>query len=136
MTATALTRVPIERTEHPHVVKSADTLGGEPRVEGTRISVLQIFDMARHGMAVAEIVADFPDLSVAQVYDALSYAHDHPEEIEYHREGHRLRNVLKSNNLVYYDHRLLTPEQLKAIEPLPPDAEVYTWETLPPDLDE
>ena len=25
---------PIERTEHPHVVKSADTLGGEPRVDG------------------------------------------------------------------------------------------------------
>jgi hypothetical protein len=38
-------RAPIERTEHPHIVKSADTLGGGPRIEETRISVLLIFDM-------------------------------------------------------------------------------------------
>ena len=136
MTATLPTRAPIERTEHPHVVKSADTLGGEPRLEGGRISVLQIFTMAEHGMSAAEIVADFPDLTLAQVYDALSYAHDHPDEMEFHRERHKLRNILKAYDMVFYDHRLLTREQLAALGPLPPDAEVYTWETLPPELDE
>ena len=38
-TSEAKPRAPIERTEHPHVVKSADTLGGEPRVEDSRIPV-------------------------------------------------------------------------------------------------
>ena len=41
MATTTLTdkpRVPIERTGHPHVVKSADTLGGQARIDGTRIS--------------------------------------------------------------------------------------------------
>jgi uncharacterized protein (DUF433 family) len=137
MTATtAPVRVPIERTEHPHVVKSAGTLGGEPRVDGTRLSVLQIFDMAEYGMSVAEIIADFPFLTPAQVHDALSYAHDHPDEMEYHRERHKLRNILKKHGLVYYESRLLTPAQLAARGPLPPNAQVYDWETLPPELDE
>ena len=110
MTATtAATRAPIERTEHSHVVKSAGTLGGEPRVEDTRLSVLKIFDMAEHGMSVAEIIADFPFLTPAQVHDALSYAHDHPDQMEYHRERHKLRNILKKHGVVYYVSRLLTP---------------------------
>ena len=32
MTGTLSQRAPIERTEHPHVVKSADTLGGGPGI--------------------------------------------------------------------------------------------------------
>jgi uncharacterized protein (DUF433 family) len=137
MTATLPpTRAPSERTEHPHVVKSADTLGGEPRVEDTRMSVLQIFDMAEYGMSVAEIIADFPFLTPAQVHDAISYGYDHPDEIEFHRERHKLRNVLKKHGLVYYDSRLLTPGQLAALDPPPDEANVYTWETLPPELDE
>ena len=96
MTATVPKRAPIERTEHPHVVKSADTLGGEPRIEGTRISVLQLFDMAEHGMSAEEIVADFPFLTLAQVHDALSYAYDHPDELAFHREQHKLRNIMKA----------------------------------------
>src|SRR5688572_9228952 len=92
MTATIpKTRAPIERTEHPHIVKSADTLGGEPRVEDTRMPVLQIFDMAEYGMSVAEIIADFPFLTPAQVHDAISYGYDRPDEMEFHRERHKLR---------------------------------------------
>ena len=72
------TRAPIERTEHPHVVKSADTLGGEPRVEDTRIPVRMIYNMVEADWPLAEITEHFPDLSRAQIYDALSYAYDHP----------------------------------------------------------
>ena len=98
--------------------------------------MLQVFDMAEHGMSVAEIIADFPFLTPAQVHDALSYAHDHPDQMEYHRERHKLRNILKKHGLVYYESRLLTPEQLAALGPLPADAKIYTWETLPPWEDE
>jgi uncharacterized protein (DUF433 family) len=65
MATIAPTRAPIKRTEHPHVVKSADTLGGEPRVVDTRISVHQLYDMAEYGMSVAEMIADFPYLTPA-----------------------------------------------------------------------
>ena len=63
--ATRPARAPIERTEHPHIVKSADTPGDESRVVDTRISVYQIYDMAEYGMSVAEMIADFPYLTPA-----------------------------------------------------------------------
>ena len=128
-------RAPIERTEHPHVVKSTDTLGGEPRVDGTRISVRQIATMFAAGTTVEEMVRDFPLLTPAQIHDAISYALDHPHEMAYHEERDRLRNILRRHNLIYYEGRTLLPQQFAALK-LPPDAVYYTWETLPPELDE
>jgi uncharacterized protein (DUF433 family) len=128
-------RAPIERTEHPHVVKSADTLGGEPRVEGTRISVRQIAAMFAAGTTVEEMVRDFPLLKPAQIHDAISYALDHPHEMAYHEGRDRLRNILRTHNLIYHEGRTLLPKQFAALK-LPPDAVYYTWETLPPELDE
>ena len=81
------TRAPIERTEHPHVVKSADTLGGEPRVEDSRIPVRQLFDLFQAGWTIAELVEDFPPLTPAQIHDAISYAHDHHDEMPSTRSG-------------------------------------------------
>jgi uncharacterized protein (DUF433 family) len=128
-------RAPVERTEHPHVVKSADTLGGEPRVDGTRIPVRQIAAMFGAGTTIEEIVRDFPPLTPAQIHDAISYALDHPQEMAYHEDRHRIRNILRKHNSIYYQGRLLLPEQFAALD-LPPDAVYYTWETLPPELDE
>ena len=133
--ATEKTRAPIERTEHPHVVKSADTLGGEPRVEGTRIPVRQIAAMFVAGTTVEELMRSYPPLTPAKIHDAISYAFDHPEEMAYHEERHRLRNILRRHGLIYYQGRLLLPQQFAALD-LPPDAVYYTWETLPPELDE
>jgi uncharacterized protein (DUF433 family) len=126
---------PIERTEHPHVVKSADTLGGEPRVEGTRIPVRQIAAMFAAGSTVEELMQSYPPLTPAQIHDAISYAFDHPEEMAYHEERHRLRNIMRRHNLIYYNGRTLLPQQFRTLD-LPPDAVYYTWETLPPELDE
>ena len=128
-------RAPIERTEHPHVVKSSDTLGGEPRVEGTRIPVRQIAAMFAAGTPIEEFARDYPPLTPAQIHDAISYALDHPVEMAYHEERHRLRNILRTGNLIYFEGRLLLPQQFAALD-LPPDAVYYTWETLPPELDE
>ena len=129
MTAPLSSRAPIERTEHPHVVKSADTLGGEPRIDGTRMPVRQIYEMDEHGMSAAEIVADFPFLTLAQVQDALRYAHDHPDEMVFHKERHKLRNMLRDLDLVLIGNRLVSREELATIE-VPPAVPVYTAETL------
>ena len=73
--ADAPARAPIERTEHPHVVKSADTLGGEPRVEDTRIPVRRLDNLVEAGTTVAEIIETWPRLMPAQVHDAHSGRH-------------------------------------------------------------
>ncbi len=66
-----------------HIEERPDVCGGKPCVVGTRIRVWDIHvwhDL--QGTTPAEVVADFPQLSVADVYAALAYYHDHREEIE------------------------------------------------------
>ncbi len=134
-TTAAATRAPIERTEHPHVVKSADTLGGQPRVDGTRFAVRHLYNSFAAGTTPQEIVETFPFLSLAQVLDALSYAYDHPDEMAELNEQNKLRSVLRDNDMVYVAGRLISRERLRP-EDVPPGAIVYTWETLPPWEDE
>ncbi len=127
-------RAPIERTEHPHVVKSADVLSGEPTVDGTRLAVRHI--LIRHrdaGMSPDEIATMF-GLTLAQVHDALSYAFDHADEIAFHIERNKIRNVMRKHDLVMVDRRLLSPKQLADVD-VPAGTPVYTWETLPPELE-
>lgn len=135
MATTAKTRPQTERTEHPHVVKTAGILGGEPRVEDARISVLQIFDMVTGGMTIDEIVAGYPSLTPAQIHDAVSYAYDHPDEMAYHRHRHKIRTIMKEGDLVMVNSFLYSRERLRP-EDVPPGAVVYTWETLPKQEDE
>jgi uncharacterized protein (DUF433 family) len=129
MTTAVETKAPAQRTEHPHIVKSADIFGGMPRVEGTRISVLQVRNWVESGMDFDYIVENFPPLTLAQIHDALSYSYDHPDELAEHRSRHTLRSVLKRADLVYVDGRLVPRSAFKESE-VPPGATVYTWETV------
>jgi uncharacterized protein (DUF433 family) len=135
MTATTKQRAKIERTEHPHVVKSAGTLGGKARIDDQRISVLQLFQMFEWGMSVDEIIASHPTLTPAQVHDALSYAYDHPGEIAADAERQTLRSVLKRADMVYVEGRLIPRASFKESD-VPPGAKAYTWETLPSGIGE
>jgi hypothetical protein len=87
------------------------------------------------GSSIEEIQKDYPSLTAAEIHDAISYALDHPEEIAEWWEHNRLRNALRDGGLIYYEGRLLLPQQFAALD-LPSDAVYYTWETLPPELDE
>ena len=129
-TTTEPTRAPIERTEHPHIVKSADTLGGEPRVEDTRFAVRHILNYVQSGMTPEEIAETWDFLSLAQIHDALSYAYDHPAEMSYHEERHKLRNIMREHDVLYVEGRLIERSRLRP-EDVPSGATVYTWETLP-----
>jgi len=71
------------------IVTTEDVMGGEPRIAGCRISVLQIADMVREGGHSSEHVADQLDLSLAEVHTALAYFYEHPEEMDAVRERHR-----------------------------------------------
>lgn len=65
-----------------HIVSTPDTCGGKPRVAGSRIQVKHLAVMhERQGMSPEEIVSEFPHLTLADVYSALAYYHDHREAI-------------------------------------------------------
>jgi uncharacterized protein (DUF433 family) len=135
MTATTPTRAPIERTEHPHVVKRADTRGGEPCVGGTSLAVRHVLHLHRDLGESVESIAQTYKLTVAEVYDALSYAYDHPDEIARYEEENRLRTVMRTQDLVLVGDRLVSRRQLREID-VPEGTSVYTWETLPDALAE
>jgi uncharacterized protein (DUF433 family) len=75
-------------TEHPHIVRKPGPRGGEPLIRDTALTVRSIVQRVRTGEAPEQIVRIFPVLTLAQVYDALSYYHEHPAEIDgYIREN-------------------------------------------------
>lgn len=52
-----------------------DVLGGKPIIRGLRISVEMILELLAKGAAMQEILEDYPDLEMADIYAALLYAH-------------------------------------------------------------
>jgi uncharacterized protein (DUF433 family) len=72
----------IEKTEHPHIVKIQGVAGGEPIILGTRIMIRTIIEHYQLGSSIEEILWDFPQLSSAQIHDALAYYHDHKQKMD------------------------------------------------------
>jgi uncharacterized protein (DUF433 family) len=66
-----------------HIESTPGTSGGKPRIAGSRIRVQDIVVWhERMGLSADEIVSRYPQLSLADVYAALTYYHDHRDEIE------------------------------------------------------
>lgn len=70
------------RTEHPYVVMTPGTCGGRPRIDGTRLSVEWLVKQLRAGDSPDDIVEIWPQVTLAALYSALSYYHDHRDEID------------------------------------------------------
>lgn len=82
------------------ITRDEDVLGGEPRIEGTRIGVRHVAGRVIEGGRSAAHVADQFDLSLAAVYEALSYYYAHPDEMrEYERENDRAFERLRETSL-------------------------------------
>jgi uncharacterized protein (DUF433 family) len=71
-----------EVTEHPHIERQANVLGGEPVIKGTRTPVRAIVEHWKFGDPPDEIARKLPHLRLAHIFDALSYYDDHRDEIE------------------------------------------------------
>lgn len=65
-----------------NIEKVPGRCGGRAVIAGTRIRVSVVLWCHRHGMTVDEILRQYPRLRASDVYDALAYAADHPDEIE------------------------------------------------------
>lgn len=81
-------------TEHLYIVRDERILSGEPIIKGTRTPVRAIVENWRLGIAPEEIPTHLPHLTLAQVFDALSYFADHQEEILHHIERNRVPDEL------------------------------------------
>jgi uncharacterized protein (DUF433 family) len=68
--------------ERQHIELTPGVCGGRARIAGHRIRVQDIVIWTEQGRSPDQIVADFPQLSLADVYAALAYYHDHREDVD------------------------------------------------------
>jgi uncharacterized protein (DUF433 family) len=72
-----------EKIDHPYIVSHKDYCGGSPIIKGTKFPVRSVVNyVLRQGISPEEIVGEFSHLTLAQVYDALSYYYDNKEIID------------------------------------------------------
>lgn len=64
-----------------YIESKPGVVGGEPVIKGTRVSVRTIVLTWRRGVPPEEIPNSFPTITLAQVFEALSYFSDNQEEI-------------------------------------------------------
>lgn len=81
-------------TAHCYVVTDDRILQGEPIITGTRTPVRAIVELWRLGTPPEEIPQHLPHLTVAQVFDALSYYSDHQADIQASIERNRIPDDL------------------------------------------
>ena len=67
------------KTEHPHVSRDAK---GRPVVGAAALEVHVLAEAWGLGVTLDELAEGYPYLSKGEILDALSYYHDHEEEID------------------------------------------------------
>jgi uncharacterized protein (DUF433 family) len=87
-----------------HIESTPGVCGGRPRIAGHRIRVQDIVLWHEiQGLSADEIVADFPQITLADVYAALTYYYDHREEI---------RQAMKEDEDLVRTLRAATPSKI------------------------
>jgi uncharacterized protein (DUF433 family) len=77
-----------------YVTRNSEILSGEPIIIGTRTSVRAIVGMWRLGIMPEEIINHLPHLTLAQVFDALSFYLDNQAEINEYIDRNQVPNEL------------------------------------------
>ena len=81
-------------TAHRYIVTDSRILNGEPIIRDTRTPVRAIVELWRQGLAPESIPRHLPHLTLAQIFDALSYYSDHQDEINAYIERNRIPDNL------------------------------------------
>jgi len=84
----------VQHTEHLYIVRDERILSSEPIIKGTRTPVRAVVETWRLGIAPEEIPKGLLHLTLAQIFDALSYYSDHQEEINAYIEQNRIPDHL------------------------------------------
>lgn len=77
-------------TTYRYITRDDDILGGEPIIAGTRTPVRAVVENWRMGLSPEEIPSHLPHLTLAQVFEALSYYSDHQSDINAYIEQNRI----------------------------------------------
>jgi uncharacterized protein (DUF433 family) len=84
----------MKTTKHCYTITDEDILSSEPIIAGTRTLVRAIAGLWRQGILPEEMPSQLPHLTLAQVFDALSYYSDHQAEINSYIERNRIPDEL------------------------------------------
>lgn len=74
--------MPLTKSKHFYIEENKKIYGGKPVIKGTRVPVLSIVNHYRSGMDIDEILNGYPNITPAQLFDALSYYFDHKKDID------------------------------------------------------
>ena len=72
----------VDRMKYSRITIDPDQMGGAPCIRGLRIPVSTVVGMVAEGMAEAEILHAYPDLSTEDIREALRYAAEAVRERE------------------------------------------------------
>ncbi len=64
------------------LVRTPGVCGGRLRIDGTRVTVLQIVALYKRGESPEEIAENFPQVALGQVYAALAAYHVNRADVE------------------------------------------------------
>jgi uncharacterized protein (DUF433 family) len=94
---TATPTKPLVPNSREHIAITPGVCGGKPRIAGHRIKVAHVAIWhERMGETPEQIVEQHPGVTLADVYAALTYYHDHKEEVDADiRAGEELANRLR-----------------------------------------
>lgn len=122
-----------------YVTRNPNILQGEPIITGTRTSVRAIVGLWRLGIRPEEIPMHLPHLTLAQVFDALSFYLDNQPEINEYIERNRAPEELVHPKGYQFDRRaflklpvaqrnaLLSQQAAIVAEDFQPGAEGMEW---------
>lgn len=98
--------------DYRYITSVPGLCGGRPVISGTRTSVKAIVGYYKMGLSIEEILEGLPHLTPAQIYEALSYYHDHQAEIEQDIEKSRVDHLVERYGLkITPDGRLVPKEE-------------------------
>jgi len=77
-----------------YITTNKEILSGEPIIKETRTPVRSIVEKWRIGYTPEDIVRGLPHLTLAQVFEAMSYYYDNKAEIDDYIERNRIPDEL------------------------------------------
>jgi uncharacterized protein (DUF433 family) len=98
-------------TGYRYITRVSGVCGGSPVIKGTRTAVKTIVGYYKIGLSVEEILEGLPHLTPAQIYEALSYYHDHLAEVEQDIQESQVERLIERYSLqVTKDGRIVPQE--------------------------
>lgn len=73
----------------PRITIRPEQMGGVPCIRGMRIPVATVVAMVRDGMALREILDDFPDLEAEDIHEAVRFAEKAPPNWDPEMSAHK-----------------------------------------------